>query len=153
MEHRKYITLNIFLILFVLFASTGYLIKAKPLVVLSNSMSPLIKKGDLIVIFENKEYEVNDVISFKNKGGIVTHRVVSKKIIDFQNNPEFKTKGDANSSADFSIVSSKNIIGKVRFIIPLLGFLFMYLQSRYFVYLLTILFIFTLIRKIKNVKR
>lgn len=136
-----------------LLAVAGYLLKAKPLIVTSNSMFPLIKRGDLVVIFKSKQYEIGDIISFKNNGGIITHRLVSKIDTGFEISSDFETKGDANQSSDFSSVSNKNILGKVKFIIPFLGFLFMYLQSKYFVYFLILILIFVLLGKIKNAKK
>ena len=138
--------LNILLTIFLISISYFYLIGAKPLIVTSNSMAPLINKGDLIIVFEKKDYQLNDVISFKTKGELVTHRLVVKE------KDYFKTKGDANSSVDFGLRAMTDVLGKVEIIIPFLGFLLIYFQSKYFLYLILIFGIFLLLKKGQNAK-
>lgn len=89
-------------------------------------MEPFIKKGSLIITFSTNDYKENDVITFTlpqslNQRKIVTHRVV--KIISTNNDNLYKTQGDANNLPDDWLIDSKNIIGKVVFKIPLLGYL------------------------------
>jgi len=126
MEQIKYIVnifFNIFLSLFIIFMAGCYLTGAKLLVVTSNSMAPAINKGDLLLIFKNEDYRIDDIISFKNKGKIVTHRVI------FKENNLIKTKGDANRLTDFGFIANIDVLGRVEFVIPLIGFLILSLQS------------------------
>lgn len=67
--------------------------------IVSNSMWPSIKAGDIVVIkgVEAKELKVGDVIVYDSGDGFIIHRVVSldaKTLI---------TKGDANSEPDAPI--------------------------------------------------
>lgn len=84
--------------------------------VVSGSMEPTIKIGDLIVINTNeKSYKKNDIITFcDNEGNFVTHRIISI------NNKSMITKGDNNEVEDEAI-STKNIIGKYVFKISGMG--------------------------------
>ena len=88
---KKNLLINILLILSIFFVLTIIYIKffseninIKPfgieiLKVESNSMAPNFNKEDLIIIKEEKEYEVGDIITFKNLDGIyVTHRIIEK---------------------------------------------------------------------------
>lgn len=75
--------------------------------VVSGSMEPTIKIGDIIVInTKADDYESGDIITFYDvNGSFVTHRLVS---ID---NGKMITKGDANDSEDEEM-NSNSIVGK-----------------------------------------
>ncbi len=74
--------------------------------VISGSMSPTIEKMDVILVKLDTNYEVGDIVSYKNDGAIITHRIVEK------NGTTYITKGDANNTIDKPINEEK-IIGKV----------------------------------------
>lgn len=90
--------------------------------VTSGSMSPNIKVGSLILVKPLKNYSVNDIVTMKTSEPkkTLTHRIVGK--ITRNNQFVFETKGDANKSKDLENLLSQNIIGKVFFVIPYLGF-------------------------------
>lgn len=75
--------------------------------VVSGSMEPTIKVGDMIVINTNyKDYKKDDIVTFLDvNDAFVTHRIV--KI----NDNEIVTKGDANDSNDDATKTSR-IVGK-----------------------------------------
>ncbi|NCO12534.1 MAG: signal peptidase I [Candidatus Pacebacteria bacterium CG_4_10_14_3_um_filter_34_15] len=152
MKYIQYIIFNIFLIIFLIFSVISYLVGAKPLIVTSNSMSPSIEKGDLVVIIKGDQYEIGDIISFQNEGLIATHRVINIDYSDSNESIKFITKGDANKNTDFSLVKINNVIGKVGFIIPFLGFIFLFIQSKYSIYALIIIILILLIEKIRHDK-
>lgn len=87
--------------------------------VISGSMEPTIKIGDLIIIdTKDKDYKVNDIVTFRDtNGNFVTHRIVELK-----DNNMMVTKGDYNNSKDEAI-SMKNIVGKYIKKIAFLGML------------------------------
>ncbi|MBP9718886.1 MAG: signal peptidase I [Candidatus Levybacteria bacterium] len=90
----------------------------KSLLVQSGSMEPAIMTGDIIVIQKQPGYLKNDVITFTSQDNrIVTHRIIGQ-----QNEQRFLTKGDANRSSDSDVISQNDVIGKVVFIIPKLGY-------------------------------
>ncbi len=95
----------------------------KPAVVLSSSMKPYMKAGDIVLVEKTppKEVETGDVITFEDPSGrenvIITHRVIEKK----ENG--FKTKGDNNENPDQFTVSNDDVIGETIFSVPLLGWL------------------------------
>ncbi len=98
----------------------------KPLVVMSGSMEPKIHVGS--VIFVNSEnnlvakesYHAGDVITFKLKNELVSHRIVSYTITN-SGDKFYQTKGDANASVDSQLVAAKDIVGKISFSIPYIG--------------------------------
>ena len=89
-----------------------------PLIVLTGSMDPTIKAGDLIVTkkIAAKDVKVDDVISFfdpeGNGSSIVTHRVIGIEIDEPSGEIFFRTQGDNNDIADMTPVSEKNLVGR-----------------------------------------
>jgi len=106
----------------------------KFLIVSSGSMQPAIHAGSLVLISpikevaspvgENtKELQVGDVITYKNQTNpnlLVTHRI--KSIVKENNQILIETKGDANNAPDVEKVRFENVVGKVLFAVPFLGF-------------------------------
>lgn len=78
--------------------------------VATGSMKPVISPNDLIFVKITKNVSKGDIITFKDSGSIVTHR-----LIDINDN-KYITKGDANNTSDTGI-SKSDIIGKVVYII------------------------------------
>jgi signal peptidase I len=72
----------------------------------TGSMKSYINAGDWVVVKLTKDVDINDVITFKQDGNNVTHRVIEIY------NGTYITKGDANNSKDDPIDQSQ-IIGKV----------------------------------------
>ena len=79
------------------------------IVVISGSMQPTIEVGDLLIIKEQKSYDINDIVTYRWGKSLVTHRVVGIIAAD---DPEYITKGDSNNAADEPIRMS-DIEGKV----------------------------------------
>ncbi|MBQ8184795.1 MAG: signal peptidase I [Lachnospiraceae bacterium] len=107
----------------------GYL----PLIVLTDSMYPEIKSGDLIICHtaEAEEIQKKDVIAFFDPAGngttIVTHRVV--EIVEENGELLFRTGGDNNNTADKDLVPADNLVGIYRTRIPGAGNIAMFMQS------------------------
>ena len=116
-------------ILFVGFRVIGFEVYT----VVSGSMEPEIPVGSLVYVKEIDPFKLKsrDVISYLvSENTIVTHRVT--EIVPDPEDPSvirFRTKGDANDVEDAGLVHGKNIIGKVRFHIPLLGYVAHFLHT------------------------
>lgn len=82
----------------------------------SGSMEPAIKVGSLIISQKTTGYQAGDVITFKNAPAPITHRIAEIK------DSIYTTKGDANDSADTEPVRQEQILGKVVFSLPFLGY-------------------------------
>ena len=102
----------------------------KIFVVQSGSMEPAIKMGSLVIVKPalstssgQADYKIGDVITFgpysKTKAP-TTHRIYDIKVVNGQ--PVYITKGDANNAPDTREVTKRDILGKVLFSIPYLGF-------------------------------
>lgn len=92
-------------------------------VVLTGSMSPEIKPNDVVVRRKQDSYAVGDVITFESEGLSVTHRIIA---IDGEG---YRTKGDANNTADAQVVKQSAVIGKVIIAIPKIGALFGFVRT------------------------
>lgn len=93
----------------------------KAYLISTESMEPELKKGDAIIIKKVAEDQlrVNDIVTFKINGEIITHRIVR---IDEVNSEKFYiTKGDNNNVEDSDELRFSDIEGKKIIKIPHLG--------------------------------
>ena len=93
-------------------------------VVTSDSMSPEIEGGDVVIVTERSpdQIEEDDVITFAPPGDDdrrTTHRVVEVQEEDSQ--LQFLTQGDANDAVDPAPVPADRVIGEVTLTIPYFG--------------------------------
>lgn len=104
-----------------------------PMVVLTESMYPNIKSGDLVITtkVDVKDIKVGDIITFFDPAGngtsTTTHRVV--EIINEDGEISYRTKGDANNANDKLPVSSDAVIGKYHSRIPYIGNITMFMST------------------------
>ena len=80
----------------------------------SGSMSPIIEKGDAVIItkLDKSDYESikqGQILVFVHDGRYITHRVLTSTKIDGKY--YFQTKGDANNDEDKYTVEEDDIIG------------------------------------------
>src|SRR4030042_5189237 len=88
----------------------------------SGSMEPAIKVGSMVVTKSQNIYEVNNVITFKDREDsrkTTTHRIVEKEDTGIM---RYTTQGDANGVPDSNQVLPNQIIGKVIFKVPYFGY-------------------------------
>ena len=117
----------------------------KNFIVLTGSMKPTINSGDIVIVKEInnvKDIKENDIISFKIKGSVVTHRV--KEVYKEKGEYYFITKGDANSGTDTELINKKDLEGKYCFKIPFLGNIILFLQKPIgiiFIFIVLIIFL------------
>ena len=81
--------------------------------VMSGSMSPALRPGDLVIVKGEEPINVGDVVTIESGEFTYTHRVVEKLEGD-----RFMLKGDANEDPDPNLVEASQIIGKVVLIFP-----------------------------------
>jgi signal peptidase len=97
--------------------------QGKLFTVQSGSMEPALHTGSLIYVRSQTLYEIGDIVTRKTEAKeiTVTHRIVERKT---QSNgvAMIRTKGDANNDIDGGSFPSSNIIGKVQWSVPVIGF-------------------------------
>lgn len=93
----------------------------KAYVITTNSMEPELKKDDVVIIKKAKEKNLKqgDIITFKQNGETITHRIV--EIEDIEEGKLYITKGDNNNVQDEQGLLFDQIEGKLIIKIPQLG--------------------------------
>jgi len=93
-------------------------------VVLSDSMSPAIGAGSMVYVNDVPSGQIGtgDVITYRSDsvGERVTHRVV--EVVERDGEKQFRTQGDANEEPDPNLVAPSQVVGRVAFDIPLIGY-------------------------------
>lgn len=108
-------------------------VKINVYTILTQSMYPTIKAGDVIVIYKenNGVYKNGDIVTFisdNNNGMTITHRI--NEVFNVNNVYSYRTKGDNNPTPDNEIISSDHIMGKVVFKIPKAGYIQQFLVTK-----------------------
>lgn len=114
------------IVLIVLVCFIGGIFKYQPIAVLSNSMYPTFARGDAVVVekLTEKEFEKlkkGDILYYSKDGRLVIHRIINIEKNE-KNKLEIITKGDNNNAEDSWIVTNEEIIGKVKFMVPYIGY-------------------------------
>ncbi|USG99996.1 signal peptidase I [Thermococcus argininiproducens] len=121
------------LILFVLLHLLGF----KSVIVLTDSMEPMIKPFSLVIVSPRNDIKIGDVILYEvelsKKKYKVLHRVVDIK--EMGKGVIYITKGDNREHADAWYVNKENIIGKLFISLPYVGY-----ASYYGVHLLGLIY-------------
>ncbi len=103
----------------------------KLLTVESGSMEPAIKRGAIVVVKPESDYHKGDVITVvepANPKISLTHRIV--EIEEQKESIFYTTKGDANEAPDTEKRPKENVVGKVLFSIPLVGYPVAFAKTR-----------------------
>ena len=100
---------------------------AHPYTILTGSMEPQYPPGTLVVVrdVDPAEIAIGDVVTYQLHSGepeVVTHRVVAVQI-DAEGEPSFVTQGDANNSPDTESVRDVQIVGRLWYAIPYIGWI------------------------------
>jgi signal peptidase len=99
-------------------------------VVRSDSMSPAIQAGDVIIVEDVSAdaIDVDDVITFRHGDQLATHRVV--EVVERDGSVQFRTKGDANEEPDSQLVAPEAVVGRVSITIPRIGHVVTFAQTQ-----------------------
>jgi signal peptidase len=106
-------------------------------IIQSGSMEPVIKTGSVVIDKKIEEYKEKDIITFRQGKKIITHRILEIK----NRNGEifYETKGDANVGKDIGLAKKGDVLGKVLFAIPFLGYIMAFAKTKLGIFLLIII--------------
>ena len=98
--------------------------KYEPICILSNSMTPVYERGDIVIFKKMNNYELNNIpknsiIVYTKDDRNIAHRVVN--IIKTDDKTLYQTKGDSNNTADTGLVQIEQIKGVYVFHIKYIG--------------------------------
>lgn len=121
--------------------STSAVSSYKMLIVLSGSMSPEFDPGSVVFVknIAPADIKIGDIVTFRSSPenpNQVTHRVVD---ITRDGELAFTTKGDANETPDPEQIYSENIVGKVHFSIPYVGYALNFAKTKLGMYFMVVL--------------
>jgi signal peptidase len=89
----------------------------------SDSMTPEIHTGDVVVIDKDfgevENITLGTVVAFRHDGQVITHRLIATS--HDASGIKLQTKGDNNNSNDAWSIHDSDMVGIVRFKIPLIG--------------------------------
>lgn len=154
-KYAAVVMIHLLLILSVFLAVILFLPKMRGIqvyTVLSSSMEPVLPVGSIVYVTPCKEaFEIQkqDIIAYEAKTTLVVHRVMEA---DWEKEV-FVTKGDNNKVEDASPVAFHDIVGKVNYHIPWVGYGLMMIQKREFRYVLLVLAGVLLVLNLPNEKR
>ena len=98
--------------------------------VFSGSMEPQLKVGGLVVTrpVAAEDITVGDTITFYSP---LSEQLTSHRVIAVEEGPPFyfRTEGNGNEDTDPFIVPSENVVGKVCFHIPYLGYVTQFVKT------------------------
>jgi signal peptidase len=104
----------------------------KLLVVHSGSMEPAVHTGSIVLTMPQSDYKKGDVITFKvpEQKDTLTHRIHEVIPAGSQDSQgkisseiRYVTKGDANKTPEPTPFAKSEVVGKIVFSIPLIGYL------------------------------
>jgi signal peptidase len=98
---------------------------ARPLTVLSGSMTGTYDVGDVVVVkpVDTDQLGIGDVITFQAQSDdptLTTHRIVG--IAYGSEGTQFVTRGDANPATDLNPVTPEQVRGEVWYAVPRVGY-------------------------------
>lgn len=117
-----------------------------PTIVMSGSMEPKIKPGDVLVAQPIKQDQLKSTLlkgqvllarDPANPGTLITHRVYAL----FDRNDNLTTKGDANKGPDSAPMPLKNILGYERIHVPMIGLPIQSIRTGNYIPLIIFLFV------------
>lgn len=99
--------------------------KYRPVAILTYSMEPIFTRGDAVIVEKLDDEEKNklkkgDIIQYQVDKTVVVHRIIKVKKED--NKKVYILKGDNNNAKDPKPVYMEQIMGKVLFSIPKVGY-------------------------------
>lgn len=122
---------------------------------ISTSMQPTLNVGDYLIVQGvdddseiNADKEIGDIIVFRkptDPDEFIVHRVIEKTWNEEEGIYYFKTKGDNNRSSDPWSITKDDIIGKVVWKIPLLGYIKIFLGTQIGMVMVVILFLILIV--------
>ena len=115
----------------------------------TNSMEPSISSGDVVIVkkYDEDQMRVGNVITYKQKEEIITHRIVDIK--ETEGEKRFITKGDNNNVEDTEGTQYKDIKGTIILTIPHLGSIIRVLENKMIFLVVVLIFLILLFYRLQ----
>jgi signal peptidase I len=110
------ITLLLMSITWLLFTPVQFGGQAAYVIISGNSMEPVFYRGDLVILYSAKDYQIGDIATYRHPEiGPVIHRIIEKE------DDRFIFQGDNNGWIDSYRPQQEEIIGKLWLHLPTAG--------------------------------
>ena len=93
--------------------------------VASNSMVPVMQRGDLVITANRGALNVGDAVTFTKYQQLVTHRIVANG----RQPGTYETRGDANPGNDPWTITARDVVGKVQGVVTNAGWPLLWMSS------------------------
>jgi signal peptidase len=119
------------------------------------SMMPTIPIGSVVAVksVEASAIKVGDTVAFRT--GTEGDKVVTHRVVEVSNDSgalSFRTSGDANANPDANVVLAENVVGKVWFHVPFLGYLSFFATTKLgFILLIVVPGTFIITLEVRNI--
>lgn len=122
-------------------------------IVTTDSMKPSISSGDVVIVKEVEEQELDkgDIITFTKNGETNTHRITN--IEEKEGEKYYTTKGDNNNVEDSEKVKFSEIKGKQIIIIPYLGKIINALENKVIFLVIVLIILILYFLRIKQIEK
>ena len=118
------ITVGLLILTVIIFVLLPTVFSSRLAMVYSGSMEPVMSIGSVAWMqpVDPVQIQVGDIIAFNPPWDM--EAIVSHRVIEVVNTPTlgFRTKGDANEDPDIHVISADNVLARVSFIVPDLGY-------------------------------
>jgi len=119
-------------------------------------MEPQLKTGSVVITrpIEPESIVVGDIITFHPT--TVGENQISHRVIGIEENSPlyFQTKGDVNNDPDPFIVPAQNVVGKICFHVPFLGYATQFLKTIWgFLFALLIPGLIIIVMEVMNIRK
>ncbi len=147
---------------FVLFAVPQLVLAKDALIVKSGSMEPAIQTGGVVFVYDVPVSQLSegDVITYRTgPDERTTHRIIGVNKTDETGDSgdgsyQFRTKGDNNPDADPGVVDGEDVVGKVGWDVPYLGYALVYVGSfNAYVFLVIVPALLIMINEVVSIAR
>ena len=122
-------------------------------IVTTDSMKPSISSGDVVIVKEVEEQELDkgDIITFTKNGETNTHRITN--IEEKEGEKYYTTKGDNNNVEDSEKVKFSEIKGKQIITIPYLGKIINALEDKVIFLVIVLIILILYFLRIKQIEK
>lgn len=122
-------------------------------IVTTDSMKPSISSGDVVIVKEVEEQELDkgDIITFTKNGETNTHRITN--IEEKEGEKYYTTKGDNNNVEDSEKVKFSEIKGKQIITIPYLGKIINALENKVIFLVIVLIILILYFLRIKQIEK
>ena len=147
------ISVNVLLVLMLLTVASLVLLRIvgyTSYTVKTPSMYPSCPVGTMIFVgkADFDDFSKGDIVTFKQGDSVITHRVY---YVD-EKSRTLVTKGDNNDIPDNVPITEENIVGRVEFYVPYIGFIYLLADSIYGKIVIASVFVFVAVLSVLTEK-